>query len=385
MVLMEQRGSAAAARLTVDLATSISWATHKLIARSILRDGPAPVRGCGIRKRLINVLMTQSKVTRAGPAGPETLELMRGGRVVSTLTGAFSHSLRESRLTALLGYLVALNPEPFVDLFGFRGVARHVALETSHEDGRSDILIQTDRGVGIVEAKLDASDPYEQAHRYPGQWRALLCHRIPLRKQTDRTIYVGWKELARVLRKLNRAHSPGIRILSADLVAYLEEHSVIKRSESIEIYAREINEPVTLELFLKAQVYGCVYKAGSRIAEALYFAPHFGQRIAAQHPGVTTGISYVARVESVGYARTWREFTDLLASERGRVWLNRYKILLNTLHQSWDWPSDRCFLLLGAPQLAFNPPVRKERLQKGKGWLSKQFLTFDELFRAWKM
>jgi len=310
---------------------------------------------------------------------------MRGGRVVSTLTGAFSQSLRESRLTALLGYLVALAPEPFVDLFGFKGVARQVALETSHEDGRSDILIRTDRGIGIVEAKVDASDPFEQAHRYPGQWRALLCHRMAPQQPTDRTIYVSWEKLARVLRKLSRAHSPAIRTLSADLVAYLEEHSVIKRSDSIEIYAREINEPVTLELFLKAQLYGCDFKAGSRIAEALYFAPHFGKKIAAQHPGVTTGISYVARVESVGYATTWRELSDLLASERGRVWLNRHKALLSAFRAEWEWPRNRCFLLLGAPQLAFNPPVRKERLQTGKGWLSKNFFTFDEFFRAWKM
>ena len=81
---------------------------------------------------------------------------------------------------------------------------------------------------------------------------------------------------------------------------------------SVEIYAREINEPVTLALFLKAQVYGCKYEAGSRLAVALYFAPRFGKRIANQHPGISTGISYVARIESVGYATTWQEFRDLM-------------------------------------------------------------------------
>lgn len=103
-------------------------------------------------------------------------------------------------------------------------------------------------------------------------------------------------------------------MLSADLVAYLEEHNVTQTRDSVEIYAREINEPITLESFLKAQVYGCDYKAGSRIAEALYFAPHFGQSIADQHPGVTRGISYVARIGSVGYANSWKEFLDLAGS-----------------------------------------------------------------------
>jgi len=36
------------------------------------------------------------------------IPLMRGGEIVSTLTGAFGQSLRETRLTALLGYLIAL-------------------------------------------------------------------------------------------------------------------------------------------------------------------------------------------------------------------------------------------------------------------------------------
>ncbi len=309
---------------------------------------------------------------------------MRGGLVVSTLTGAFGQSIRESRLTALLGYLIALNPEPFLELFGFRGTALQVSLETWHEDGRSDIRVQTSLGVGIIEAKIDATDPLEQSHRYPGRWVALLSHRVPSKKRVGRAIYVHWEELAHLLHNLTHGHSPRVRILSADLAAYLEEHNVTKTRDSVEIYAREINEPITLGLFLKAQIYGCDYKAGSRLAEALYFAPHFGRRIAAQHPGVTRGISYVARIQSVGYADSWKEFIQLLITERGRTWCRQNKPALDALHRNWSWPRPRCFLLLGAPQLAFNPPVRKEGLQRGKGWLSKQFLTFDELFRAWK-
>ena len=155
--------------------------------------------------------------------------------------------------------------------------------------------------------------------------------------------------------------------------------------KSVEIYAREINEPMTLALFLKAQLYGCRYKAGSRLAEALYFAPHFAKRIAKEHPGVNTGISYIARVESVANATTWQEFRELMIKERGRVWWNRHKSLLRDLRQKWSWSKgeQRSFLLLGTPRLAFNPPVRKEGLQKGKGFLSKNFLSFDELFDVW--
>ena len=41
------------------------------------------------------------------------------------------------------------------------------------------------------------------------------------------------------------------------------------------------------------------------------------------------------------------------------------------------------FLFLSKPRLVFNPPVLKDNLQKGKGWLSKRTFSFDELFEAW--
>ena len=110
------------------------------------------------------------------------IELLRGGRLVSTLTGAFGQSIRETRLTALLGYLIAIDPERFLPLFGFQGQAQSVCLENRHEDGRSDILVETNRGIGIIEAKIDATDPLHQARRYGARWVALLTHRVPFRK-----------------------------------------------------------------------------------------------------------------------------------------------------------------------------------------------------------
>jgi putative transposase len=53
--------------------------------------------------------------------GETGVSLFRGGQLVSTLTGAFGQGLRETRLTALLGYLMACKPKPFLDLFGLAG------------------------------------------------------------------------------------------------------------------------------------------------------------------------------------------------------------------------------------------------------------------------
>ncbi len=314
----------------------------------------------------------------------ESIPLMRGGSVVSTITGAFGQSLRETRLTALLGYLIATNPDPFLQLFGFKGSAQHVSLETKHETGRSDILVETSAGTGIVEAKVNATDPSQQASRYPAQWLALLTHHVAGGSGSSRARFVTWEELGELLQRLKRSRSAHVRVLSSDLFAYLKEHRMIQSRDSVEVYAREINESVTLELFLWGKLYGCKYQKGSRLAEALYFAPHFGARISNEYPGIRTGISYVARVESVGHATTWREFRELMYETRGAVWWRHNDEILRQLHRLWPWKErHRNFLFLGEPRLVFNPPIHKESLQSGKGWLSKRFLSFDELFAAW--
>ena len=159
---------------------------------------------------------------------------------------------------------------------------------------------------------------------------------------------------------------------------------MIKSNESVEIYAREINNEESLAAFLKAQMYRCIYQKGSRLAEALYFAPHFGQNIASNHPGVQVGISYIARIERVEVVETWNDFLDTVREVRGKQWLNSHMPLLLPWRRGHDWRTiTRSVLFLSTPRLAFNPPVLKENLQKGSGWLSKRFFSFDNLFSAW--
>jgi len=155
--------------------------------------------------------------------------------------------------------------------------------------------------------------------------------------------------------------------------------------ESVEIYAREINEGKTLTLFLKSHLYGCNYEKGSRLPEARYFAPHFGQNIAANYPGIQVGISYIARIQTVEVVESWQDLIDIIKTVRGATWLRKHKIFLDPIHKAWNWNhgEKRYFLFLGTPRLVFNPSIGKEYLQKGKGWLSKRFYSFDSLFEAW--
>jgi len=83
----------------------------------------------------------------------ERVVLMRGAVVVSTLAGALGQAIREPRITALLGYLLALEPAPFLRLFGFTGSAQQVSLETRHTEGTSIAgTAATLKKQGLIEA-----------------------------------------------------------------------------------------------------------------------------------------------------------------------------------------------------------------------------------------
>ncbi len=314
----------------------------------------------------------------------EQIDLLRGGSIVSSFVGSFGTSLRETRLTASLGYVMALAPEPFCRAFGFSGKPRSVALETRHAQDRSDILVETSEGVGIVEAKVGAHDPFDQALKYPADWRVLLTEHRPTQRERNRPgcRYLRWRDLVSILEELEKSSRGELRFLSEDLHRYLKEHNMVPKAESVEVYAREINEEKTLALFLHGRMYGCYYEASSRLPEALYFAPHFGQTIAKQHPGIRVGISYLAKIDAVEVVESFNELKDVVSQVRGKQWQTRQNHLLKALKE-WDWPKRHSFLFLGEPRLVFNPPVKKEKLQAGRGWLSKRFFSFDTLFEAW--
>jgi hypothetical protein len=116
-------------------------------------------------------------------ADREQIDLLRGGSIVSSFAGALGCALRETRLTAMLGYLIALEPERFCNIFAFCGRPLSVRLEAKHASDPSDILIETTAGRGVIEAKVTTADPFLQALKYPARWRVLLTQHTASGKQ----------------------------------------------------------------------------------------------------------------------------------------------------------------------------------------------------------
>jgi hypothetical protein len=321
----------------------------------------------------------------------ENIVLFRSGSIVSSLLGAFGRSLKETRLTSLLGFLISSDPIAFSNFWNIDIPILQVSLEsyhiTSKEAGRSDIILKTKRGNIVIEAKVGHHNPLRQSQKYPAYKRILLTNHIPSTSdRKHRNIkYTNWDQLSKFLRDISKRKTNYINFLCNDIIKYMETHSMIQKKESVEIYAREINNEYTLNLFLKARIYGCYFQKSSKLAEALYFSQHFGKSIARNHPGVTAGISYIAKIEHIEVMDSWKDFIAAVKLIRGKVWLNSHKQYLDVIHREWNWKNRklRSMLFLGEPRLVFNPAVKKNNLQKGKGWLSKRMFSFDELFAGW--
>ena len=84
------------------------------------------------------------------------VSILRSNRAVGNFFGAFGNSIKETRLTAALAYLIAKEPSPFLTVFRLKGNPTDVLIENVTKDrGRSDIQTRTDKGEDVViEAKI---------------------------------------------------------------------------------------------------------------------------------------------------------------------------------------------------------------------------------------
>ncbi len=315
----------------------------------------------------------------------ETVPLLRGGGLVTGFLGSFGHGLRETRLTAALGYVISVWPDALSKLFAVKAIVHSVTLEHYHEKDRSDILVNTNIGQVVIEAKVSAANPVGQTSKYDASIYVILSRYMPSKSERRKSKfrYVTWQDIAdRISDCLSDIPQPG-QFVCRDIVKYLEEHYMSRKEEPVEIYAREINEETSFRLFLHGRIYFCNYKANSKLPEALYFAPHLGRYIAKTLPGIHLGISYIAKIEDIEITATWDDIKQAIIRHRGQAWFKKNRYLLDQV--KWTKKREkRSMLFLDEPQLVFNPPVRKENLQKGHGWLSRHYLSFNQLFKGWK-
>ncbi len=316
----------------------------------------------------------------------EEIRLYRGGVSVSNLFDSLGKSLKETRITAALGYLFSISPERCRELFSINDDISENIVEANHEYGRADIQIDTINNKRyVIEAKLPAVDPQPQSLRYKADYHVLLTN-YPYGKgsKSGRIRCINWNEIGEFLSELTKSKDNKVKTISNELLHYLQRYQMVRKNDSVEIYMRELNRKPTLDLFLKSHLYVCPFQKGSRLPEARYFSPHFGKKISDLIPGIMSGISYVARITRVEMVLSKEQLKTVIINERGKRWFNYHRGYINAaVGGKIDKSNAKSVVFLGQPRLIFNPPIKKENIQKGKGWLSRQFISFDELFEGW--
>jgi len=320
----------------------------------------------------------------------DKIPIYRQGTVVTDFLSVFGSSLRETRLSAILGYVISKVPRPFLTAFKIKGALKHVFVEYTESRQRADVVIETDREYFIIETKVADVDPVKQILRYanllkknkPARGLCVVPY-CPKERYSKGIKIIGWQDIDAIFQNLlkNGPVNYKDKFLIEEMRHHMRKHNLIAKKKTDEIYAREIGNVETLQLFLKCGIYQCGYERSEKVYSASYFAPHFAGQLPRLYPGVGRGISYIAKIEDIVRAKNKQAYIEEIIKHRGRTWFKKEKELLLCPFEIWG-EADRNVLFLDTPRLVFNPPVRKEKLQKGSGWLSKRFFSFDELFKA---
>lgn len=303
------------------------------------------------------------------------------------LLSSFSYRLNETRVTGFLGYIISLSPTNLLSLFQLtnqRIISIH--LEKALETQRCDLILECDDAEYIIEAKLFYESPVQQLLKQKAEYKKLTKKPIKLIGITnnkflksDQVLLLNWTQIYNSLDDNNFK----CNMLLQELKMHLINNGLVK-NETPDVYARELGGEDSLKRFLKTQSYYCDYYKNSKIEQCKYFAPHFGKNITRLSSGINYGISYVAKIYRVEYVESKADYKKLLLSHK-----KKHKLSISTKEISelvdkvtHDFATPKIIILLERPHLLFNPPIPKEKLQGGVGWLSKQYYTFEELFNA---
>lgn len=334
-------------------------------------------------------------------AGFPTIPTVRGQTEVRSFLSALGFA-RETRLTAVLGYLISQAPDQFTAaLVGRRLRVTRVRIEPTEEDRRYDVVLESpSRGV-VIEAKLGFQQRGAQVRRYLRRLESLtgtpadlvlldqgsapldadlreLRGRVP---RGCRLIFRQWGQIARLCRLLAQRRSfqqthPLAAALARDLAAHLQEEHM-DLTPGREVYVRQLRGS-SLDLFFRHRVYRCQVRFGPYASQHRYFAPLFTSRAPqdmekSSSVPIKAGLSWVAPIRAAATLR----YPDLgrFLKQHGVPDAKGAAELVRKGHRG----REVFVLVLGKPFNLFTVPLSSKALGV-KGALGQRSLTFAKLF-----
>lgn len=338
------------------------------------------------------------------------LRLTRSAQDVGSFLSALG-SLRETRLTATLGFLVARFPSELGPLLGLKfSPADEISIEETDGGDRYDVLIRSSGGEHIIEGKIGPSQRVEQLVRYIASRRCSSKGKPALtivddgsefsqskqrafekvRAGVRNLRFVTWSQVARVCREIARkrknfsADPLGV-VVARDLADHLKENNMTTDDQP-EIYLRDVGDIPSVQLYFRHHIYKCQSKYYNSARRNLYFAPYFtgptAERVSEVNlVPVGEGISFVSRVKSVNVIEK-RDTLQFLKERKHPNPKEAAEIIRKSAREK-----EILIMLLGEPRLLFVSPVTKRKLDEkvggfGLGAMGSRSCTLDDLLRA---
>jgi hypothetical protein len=332
-----------------------------------------------------------------------TLRLSRAHREVGSFLSVLG-SLRETRLTAVLGFLVSRFPEEFGPLLGFRPLpADEISVEETDGGERYDVLVRRSGETHIIEGKIGPTQRVDQLLRYiksirrsHGRRPALtvvddgseFCqsrHRAfqKVEQQVKSLRFVTWSQVAAVCsviatKRRNQIADPVGVAIAGEMATHLKENNMTTD-------LRDVSDTYSVQLYFRHNVYKCQSKFYKSAQRNLYFAPYFTRKMADAISQdnlvpVGEGISFVSRIGKVQVIDTQDVLAYFKASKHPKP--KEAAELIRKSHRA----KEVLLMTLGEPRLMFVSPVTKAKLTRvipfGTGAMGSRSCSFDDLLAA---
>jgi hypothetical protein len=335
------------------------------------------------------------------------LRLTRANQEVESFLSVLG-SLREARLTAVLGFLITRFPAEFSAVLGYHHSSTdEVSVEESEAGDRYDVLIHLSGEVHIIEGKIGPTQNVSQLLRYiksrrlgrkpsltvvddgsefrQSQLRAFQ----EMRRRVKSLTFVTWTQVAETCRKITRKRrnlisDPTGAVIAQEFATHLKENNMTTEPQA-EIYLRDVSDIASVQLYFRHNIYRCQTKYYNSARENLYFAPYFTRQMADAISEdnlvpVGEGISFVSRVRKVMVLERC-DVQAFLKTEKHPNPKAAAELITNNRRTG-----EILIMMLGEPRLMFVSPVTKAKLAEiipfGLGAMGSRSCTFDDLLAA---
>ncbi len=326
--------------------------------------------------------------------------LFRGQKPTHSFLSTFG-DVKEVRLTAALGYLIAKLPEAFDELFlPENEKILKIKIEEHDESGRTDLVLECLHSIVIIEAKVGMQQNIKQLQKYIRAYREKQNKLIKLilldsgseynavnlgglRNKFKNVRFVTWQNIYDKCRKATQMKSLTKKDYFAaaalgDYADHLEEVEMAGNKRS-EVYVRDLSGP-SLKLFLDRNIYKCQPQFFESASTTGYFAPYFTKVAPADLKNysivqIEPGISYISKIITCALVRR-ADVKDFLKEHDWPDAQNAAKDIVKG-HSL----KDLAIFLLGKPHRFLITPITKKRLNI-HGSMGARFYTFEEIFEA---